>query len=115
MHRMRHTIPNHRQFLFPENSPLVVTRYFLVKTRPTIFPGDARYGLIVTKKTFKHAVDRNRAKRLVRVWLRENHELLHPDFDYVFIIRTGIAGVTKPVGVTAMKKALMQINNEIAK
>ncbi len=108
---MRQTIKNHHQFQTDTDAPLAVTPYFLAKCRPTLFPGDARYGLIVTKKTFKLAVDRNRAKRLIRVWIRECADMMSPDMDYIFIIRGLILRASKPEGVKTMKKALKQLAN----
>jgi ribonuclease P protein component len=69
-------------------------------------PDDARYGLIATKKTFKHAVDRNRAKRLLRDWIMFNEKTLRNDADYVFIARRAILDADRTSGRTAMRKAL---------
>jgi len=74
--------------------------------RPARIADDPQYGLTVTKRTFKHAVDRNRAKRLMRDWLRFNERMMRPDCDYVFIIRRGILGASRTDGRTALKKAL---------
>ena len=60
----RDTIKNHNDFLAGPNDPTARCAYFLVRKKPAKYPDDARYGMIVTKKTFKHAVDRNRAKRM---------------------------------------------------
>lgn len=90
-------------------APSVVTKLFIAKARPTIFPGDARYGLIATKRTFKLAVDRNRAKRCLRVWIRENEALMKPDMDYVFIARRGILDAGLPDGVAVMARALTSL------
>lgn len=107
---MRNTIKKHEDFAISEIYPIAKSHYFLVKVRPTLFPGDARYGLITTKRTFKHAVDRNRARRLLRVWIRHNDKLLNPDMDYVFIARAGILDASLDQGTTAMAKALIHLN-----
>ena len=95
-----------------ETDPVAKTAMFLIRARKTKFPDDARYGLTATKKTFKLAVERNRAKRLLRVWIRENEALLKPDTDYVFIARRPILESDKGSGVAAIKKALKFINNQ---
>jgi ribonuclease P protein component len=103
---MRSTIKKHIDFIMPENCPTFRTSLFIAKANRTKFPGDSRFGLIATKKTFRFAVQRNRAKRLLRAWLRENESLLNSDLDYIFIARTSILDALKPDGVVAMKNAL---------
>lgn len=110
---MRNTIQKHKDFLFDADAPTVLGKYFIAKVRPTIFPGDARYGLIVTKKTFKRAVKRNRAKRLLRVWIRLNSDLLHPDMDYIFIARHRILDAKYSAGMNAMASALTELNSQV--
>lgn len=103
---IRNTIKNHADFIAAPNDPVARCAYFLVRAKQAKFPNDARYGLIVTKKTFKHAVDRNRAKRLLRDWIAFNEKMLRPDWDYVFIARHAIQDATRTDGRVAMKKAL---------
>lgn len=107
---MRSTIKKHSDFIIADNYPSVRTPLFIAKCRATLFPGDARYGLVVTKKTFKWAVKRNRAKRLLRVWIRANENLLRDDMDYVFIARAPILDATLADGVQTMATALNKIN-----
>ncbi|MDE6477898.1 MAG: ribonuclease P protein component [Alphaproteobacteria bacterium] len=85
---------------------------FLIRARATRFPGDARYGLVATKKTFRHAVDRNRAKRMLRVWIRHNESWLDDDRDYVFIARPSILTWGRTDGQVAMKKALRYLRKQ---
>ena len=94
-----------------ENDPVAKSAYFLVRAKNAKFPGDARYGMIVTKKTFKHAVDRNRAKRMLRDWLAFNEHMLRPEWDYVFIIRRAIIDADR-TGRVAMKKALNYLRKQ---
>lgn len=89
-----------------ENDPTARCAYFLVRAKPAKFPDNARYGMIVTKKTFKHAVDRNRAKRMMRDWIAFNEKMMRPEWDYVFIIRRAIMNADRTSGRVAMKKAL---------
>lgn len=103
---MRNTIKKHSDFIMPENCPTVRTNLFIIKLNKTKFPKDPRFGLVATKKTFPLAVQRNRAKRLLRAWLIETESLLNPDMDYVFIARSAILESKKPDGVSVMKKAL---------
>lgn len=102
----RNTIKNHADFAMGENDPVAKSACFLVRVKPAKFPDDARYGMIVTKKTFKHAVERNRAKRVLRDWIASNEHLMRSEWDYVFIIRRAILETDRTSGCTAMKKAL---------
>ena len=106
---MRDTIKNHKDFSMAEDDPTARCAYCLVRARKTIFPGNAQYGLIATKRTFKHAVDRNRAKRLLREWIRYYESYMRPDMDYVFIARAPILDAKQEEGRTAIRKALHYI------
>lgn len=108
----RDTIKNHADFAMAENDPVAKSAYFLVRAKNAKFPGDARYGMIVTKKTFKHAVDRNRAKRMLRDWLAFSEHMMHPEWDYVFIIRRAILDADRTSGRVAMKKALNYLRKQ---
>jgi len=55
----------------------------------------ARIGLVVGKKQFKHAVDRNRVKRIVREQFRLRREAL-PAFDLVVRLHAKQAPLTGP-------------------
>ena len=108
----RDTIKNHSDFVAGANDPTARCAYFLVRAKKTLFPNDARYGLVVTKKTFKHAVDRNRAKRLLRDWIESNEKMLNEDWDYVFVARRAILDATRLDGRVAMKKALNYLRKQ---
>jgi ribonuclease P protein component len=51
-----------------------------------------RAGVVVSKRTFRRAVDRNRAKRLMREAFRLSRHNLAPQVDMILIARAGIAG-----------------------
>ena len=112
---IRDTIKNHADFAMGENDPVAKSAYFLVRMKNAKYPDDARYGLIVTKKTFKHAVDRNRAKRMIRDWIAFNEHMMLPQWDYVFIIRRAILDATRQDGRVAMKKALHYLRKQAKK
>lgn len=103
---MRDTIKNHQDFIVQEDDLNARCAMFFVRARPTKFSDGARYGLIVTKRLFRHAVDRNRSKRLLRDWIRFNEKNMHPDLDYIFIARAAILNATRTDGRVAMRKAL---------
>ena len=105
----RKTIRNHRDFLTAPEDIGVRAPYFFVKTKPAKYPLDPRYGIIVSKRTLKPAVDRNRAKRLLCDWIYFNEEYMLSDLDYIFIITRNILGATREEGRDAMNRALKRI------
>ena len=109
---MRDTIKNHRDFLTGRYDPVAKSIYFLVRVKDAKIFGDARYGLIVTKKTFKRATDRNRAKRLLRDWIRFNEKLMKKNFDYIFVARGPILDADRETGREAMRTALGYLRNQ---
>ena len=108
----RNTIKKHSDFLVGENDPTARCAYFLVRAKSAKYQNDARYGLIVTKKTFKHAVDRNRAKRLIRDWIAYNEKLLRDEWDYIFVIRHAILDADRDSGRESMRKALHYLKKQ---
>jgi ribonuclease P protein component len=90
---------------------------FVVKAKAAKISGDARYGLIVSKRDFKLAVHRNRAKRLMRDWIAFNEDLMSPELDYVFIAYSQVLDCGREVGRKSMADALVKIAelNENAK
>lgn len=109
---IRDTIKRHEDFAMGENDPVAKSAFFLARAKSAKHPDDARYGIIVTKKTFKHAVDRNRAKRLIRDWIAFNENLMNPEWDYVFVIRRAILDADRASGRDAMKKALNYLRRQ---
>lgn len=105
----RKTIRNHRDFITSPLSPKTVTDFCVIKAKPAKIPGDARYGLIVSKRSFKLAVERNRAKRLMRDWISYNEDLMLPALDYIFILRNTILNATRDKGRASTSVALHKI------
>ncbi len=110
---MRNTIKSHKDFQTPRDFPFAVTDLFSVHTKLAKFPDDPRYGLIVTKKNFRFAVQRNRVKRLLRDWIAFANDYMCPDLDYVFFARPGILSdeVTREIGRNTMVRALKTVKH----
>ena len=106
---MRDTIKSHSDFHTTDADPVARASFFFVRAKPARFPDNPRIGFMATKHTFKLAVERNRAKRLLRDWVHFHRRLLAPEFDYIFIARHMILGATRPAGRVAMEKALGHI------
>ena len=103
---MRDTIKKHKDFLMTDDDPVAKSSFFYVRMKPSVISGDARYGVVATKKTFKLAIERNRAKRLLRDWLRFNEDYMLPDMDYVVVARHSILTAKRDDGRCAMARAL---------
>lgn len=114
---MRNTIKNHADFKTPRDFPYAVTDFFSIRTKMAKYADDPRYGLMVTKRNFKFAVHRNRAKRLLRDWIAFADKYMCPELDYVFFARPEIlsADVTREIGRDAMVRALKNIKHKYEK
>ena len=112
---MRDTIKNHKDFFMTDSDPVALSPYFVVRAKMAKFPDDPRYGVMATKRTFKLAVQRNRAKRLLRDWIRFNADLMASEYDYVFIARAGILNADRQSGRIAVSKALTHILHKYVK
>ena len=107
---MKHkTIRNHKDFITTHTDIVVRTHSFYLKLKQPSVEGQSRYGIMVTKRVFKKAVDRNKAKRKIRDWIAFNEDLFLPDRDYIFSLTGGILDYPRDLGrkdvETAMKKA----------
>ena len=105
----RKTIRNHRDFIVPFTDLAASNDCFWVKAKTAKIPDDARYGIITSKKNFKLAVQRNRAKRLMRDWIAFNENLMIDDLDYVFIPRFPVLNIVRDDGRKKMQKSLKKI------
>ena len=111
----RKTIRNHADFILPRDCLSARSHFFILKVVPAKIPGDARYGMVVSKRVFKLAVHRNRAKRLLRDWIVYHEDLMNPNLDYVFIIEKSILESDRDNGRIVTKKALEKIAKQYAK
>ena len=105
----RKTIRAYKDFLTSKDDLWGRARYFVVKTKLAKYPKDPRYGIIVSKRVFKAAVDRNRAKRLLRDWIFFNEKYMLDKFDYIFIIGKDILGASRDEGRKATRRVLRRI------
>ncbi|WP_152205820.1 ribonuclease P protein component [Marinobacter changyiensis] len=96
-------------FAFPRSSRLLTPRdysevfsdvqlrvphkHFLILAKPNAL-GHARVGLVFSKKNLKHAVQRNRVKRLVRETFRHQPDM--PPLDIIVLSRQGLANIDNP-------------------
>lgn len=64
-----------------------------------------RYGVIISKKVAKLAVDRNRSKRIVRSVIEQENNNLKTGHDYLFIIRRNL----KEVPRTEIEKTIKEM------
>ena len=107
----RKTIRNHRDFLTAPNDLSGRADFFLVKAKCAKIPNDARYGIVSSKKALRFAVQRNRAKRMLRDWIAFNEDLMSPDLDYIFIVRPNILAAKRDDGRYQMKHVLKKISD----
>lgn len=82
---------------------------FIMKTKSTKEHTDGRYGVIAAKKSFKLAVQRNRAKRLLRDWIAFNEDLMLSNLDYILIARPLILDCKRENGREMIRQAFKDI------
>ncbi|MBE8215671.1 MAG: ribonuclease P protein component [Endozoicomonadaceae bacterium] len=72
-----------------DNAEIKISRkYFLILARRNK-QENAKIGIIISKKNIKHAVNRNRCKRLVRESFRMNQDKIK-GLDFIFLARKGL-------------------------
>ena len=105
----RKTIRNHNDFLMPRNGLVARTDFFMVRAKTAKFSDSPRYGIVVTKKVFKLANERNRAKRRLRDWVAYNEDFMLPDLDYTFIASDKILTCSRETARKCMEFAIKKI------
>jgi len=105
----RKTIRNHKDFLTTPDDPVAANSFFIVKAKLAA-KKDSRYGVVVSKRIFRMAVQRNRVKRILRDWIAYNEHLMLPNMDYIFIGREPILECTREEGRKKMATALKKIS-----
>lgn len=112
MAKFRQVFGNRSDFLRLKNASCVFrARFFIVNAAPAAtLP--ARYGMTATKKSFDNAVRRNRARRLLREWLRLSADKLDPALDYSFVLRMAILDTTREDGLKELARALRGLKCE---
>ena len=111
----RKTIRNHKDFFVSPDNPRTITDFFIIKAKTAKIPDKPRYGLIASKRSFKLAVQRNRAKRLMRDWICANEDLMVDTMDYIFILRGGILNANREDGRIRTQVALTKISKAYKK
>ncbi|MCV2402028.1 ribonuclease P protein component [Marinomonas sp. C2222] len=101
------------QSVFNGTSSKVFAGEFLLLTRKRD-DNQTRLGLIVSKKTDKHAVGRNRIKRVVRDSFR-HHKVLLSGLDIVFLARNGIKDIDNANLHRRLDKAWDQLAKKASK
>jgi len=69
----------------------------------------SRFAVVVSKKIAKHAVDRNRIKRLVREAIQHLLPTIKPGFDFVLIAKTNFTEKKEKEIEKVMKELLLKI------
>lgn len=106
----RKTIRNHKDFFTTRDGPGIANSCCVIKIKPAKIPDDARYGIIATKRLFKLAVTRNRAKRIARDWIAFNEDLMMDSMDYIFILREPILNCNRDLGRQKMAHSLEKLS-----
>jgi len=99
---MKNTIRKHKNFDFADIKSSILPAFFM-KKRPMRFDA-GQYGIVAGKKVFPSAVKRNRAKRLLREWLRGCD--MPKGQDVLLVARPEILETSLKSGLEQMKKAL---------
>lgn len=102
---MKNTIKARKDFDFEDSKSIAMPSFFVKFRRRHYYRGE--YGLVASKRSFLHAVERNRAKRQLRAWLSKCK--VPARFDLLLIARPMIMETTLTDGVGQMKKAIKKI------
>ena len=101
-----------RQYRLPANirlkNPITyVSPFFLVKFSPNNLDY-SRFGFIIGKAVAKQAVDRNRARRLLRSCIEERLEQIENGHDMLFLLKKGIIDKDREALTSEIEKLLTQ-------
>lgn len=101
-----------RQYRLPanvrlRNAAVYLSPFFLVKFSSNEL-AYSRFGFIIGKVAAKHAVDRNRARRLIRSCVEERLEQIAPGHDMLFLLKKGIIGKDREALTSEIEKLLTQ-------
>lgn len=78
-------------------------RYFVIRHAPDPASAEARFGLIAGRRSFRRAVDRNRARRRIRETFRQGRNRIVPGHRIVIIARRAILNAS----VTALEQEFL--------
>lgn len=110
---MKHdTIKKHKDFITSLDTTILRSGNFTLKIKPASNTNGAHYGIVASKRFFRLAVERNRAKRLLRDWLAFNEDLMNENFDYIFMAEHGILNVKREEGRQEMANVLKKVSDK---
>lgn len=101
------------QKVFDKSQFRVSERYFLFLAIQNS-TDKARLGLVVGKKAIRHAVQRNRIKRVVRETFRTN-ESGFPSIDIIFLARRGLDEISGAEFAKTLNRALQSLPARVRK
>lgn len=82
---------------------------FNIKFLPT--KQGKRFAIVVSTKVFKKAVLRNRLRRIIREWLRNNLMVIKSG-DYVIIAKPKVAAVNEGEAIKNFLNVFTKVNND---
>ncbi len=101
------------QNVFDDVQLKVPDQPILILSRPNNL-GHARLGFVISKKNVRHAVKRNRVRRIIRESFRQNqHEL--PAVDMIILARQGLGEMEKQDVHKLMRKCWSRLKNKSKK
>lgn len=103
------TVRKHKDFIGKPQDIKMRSVCFIVRIKDRSIPTETRYGIIASKRTFKKAVERARAKRVIRDWIAFNEDLFTLEKDYIFILNREILDYNREIGRKDTAKALKRI------
>ena len=92
MLKKQYRIRKQKEFENVFNKGRYVSEWFLTLKFVSNDLGFSRFGFIISNKVSKKAVERNRAKRLLRESIRLFQNKIKPQIDFVFIAKKEIIG-----------------------